>query len=197
MCLACLRTAGGPRRNDGSSHANVACLKGPARRCHLRLSRLPAATTSLTSWPRSRTRARGAAAGIRWPGCWPWDRGGDRRVQVVRRDRAVGRRCRPGGPWRCWARHADRRRSPPSAARSPWSAPTFSTGSSVPGCGPGPCRPAAGWSSLSTARPSAARGTRRGRPRTWSRPSRTGSARSSARSPRTRNPMRSPQCGSC
>ena len=46
-----------------------------------------------------------------------------------------------------------------------------STGSSVPGSGPGPCRPAAGWSSLSTARPSAARGTRPGRPRTWSRPS--------------------------
>ena len=32
-------------------------------------------------------------------------------------------------PWRCWAQCADRRRSPHSAARSPWSAPTFSTGS--------------------------------------------------------------------
>ena len=38
---------------------------------------------------------------------------------------------------------------------------------------------------------------RPGRPRTWSRPSRTGSARSSARSPWTRNRMRSPRCGSC
>src|ERR1700748_877966 len=46
------------------------------------------------------------------------------------------------------------------AARSPWSAPTFSTGSWVPGSGPGPCRPAGGWLSLSTARPSAARRTR-------------------------------------
>ena len=54
-----------------------------------------------------------------------------------------------------------------------------------------------GWSSLSTARPSAARETRPGRPRTWSRPSRTGSARSSARSPWRRNQMRSPRCGSC
>jgi hypothetical protein len=33
-------TAGGPGRNDGSSHADVACLEGPARRCHFRLSRL-------------------------------------------------------------------------------------------------------------------------------------------------------------
>ena len=37
-------------------------------------------------------------------------------------------------PWGSWARRAGRRRSPRSAARSPWSAPTFSTGSSVPGC---------------------------------------------------------------
>ena len=29
--------------------------------------------------------------------------------------------------------------------RSPWSAPMCWTGSSVPGCGPGPCWPAAGW----------------------------------------------------
>ena len=27
---------------------------------------------------------------MRWPGCWPWDRGGDRGAGVVRRDRAVG-----------------------------------------------------------------------------------------------------------
>jgi hypothetical protein len=47
------------------------------------------------------------------------------------------------------------------------------------------------------ARPSAARRPRPGRPRTWSRPWRTASARSSARSPWTRNPMRSPQSGSC
>ena len=39
--------------------------------------------------------------------------------------------------------------------------------------------------------------TRPGRPRTWSRPSRTGSGPSSARSPWTRNRMRSPRCGSC
>ena len=34
------------------------------------------------------------------------------------------------------------RRSPSSGAPSPWSAPTYSTGSSVPGCIPGRCRPA-------------------------------------------------------
>ena len=34
-------------------------------------------------------------------------------------------------------------------------------------------------------------------PRTWSRPWRTASARSSARSPWTRSPTRSPRCGSC
>jgi len=84
MCPACLRTAGGPGRNDESSRADVACLEGPARRCHLRLSRLPAATTFLMCLPRSRTRVRGAGAGIRWPGCWPWDRGGHRGVEVVR-----------------------------------------------------------------------------------------------------------------
>ena len=43
------------------------------------------------------------------------------------------------------------------------------------------------------------RGAKRkgGRARTWSRPWRTASARSSARSPWTRSPTRSPQCGSC
>ena len=42
-----------------------------------------------------------------------------------------------------------------------------------------------------------ARRTGTGRPRTWSRRWRTASARSSARSPRTRNPMRSRRCGTC
>ncbi|MDQ2812116.1 MAG: hypothetical protein M3Z75_09620 [Actinomycetota bacterium] len=46
------------------------------------------------------------------------------------------------------ARHADRRRSPHSAARSPWSAPISSTGSWVPGCTPGPCRLAGGYQLL-------------------------------------------------
>jgi hypothetical protein len=36
-----------------------------------------------------------------------------------------------------------------------------------------------------------------GKARTWSRPRRTASARSSARSPWTRSPTRSPQCGTC
>ena len=67
------------------------------------------------------------------------DRGGDRGVEVVRRDRAVGRRCQPGRCWPGWARHAARRRSPPSGARSPGSAPTCSTGFPAPGCTPGPC----------------------------------------------------------
>src|SRR5450755_4923445 len=39
--------------------------------------------------------------------------------------------------------------------------------------------------------------SRGGRARTWSRPWRTGSARSSGRSPWTRGPMRSPPCGTC
>ena len=50
-----------------------------------------------------------------------------------------------------------------SGGPSPWSAPMFSTGSSVRGCGRGRCGPAIGWSSPSTGRPSAARGTRQGR----------------------------------
>ena len=90
MCLACLRTAGGPRRNDESSHANVACLERPARRCHLRLSRLPAATTFLISLPRSRTPVRGAGAGIRWPGCCP--------VVVIRAVSSARRGSRSGWP---------------------------------------------------------------------------------------------------
>jgi RNA polymerase sigma-70 factor (ECF subfamily) len=43
------------------------------------------------------------------------------------------------------ASSARRRRSPRSGVPSPWSAPMCSTGFSVPGCGPGPCRPEAGW----------------------------------------------------
>ena len=63
----------GPGRNDGSSHAHHRLPRGtPARRCHLRLSRLPAASTCSISLPRSRTRAKDAAAVIRWPGCSPW-----------------------------------------------------------------------------------------------------------------------------
>ena len=38
---------------------------------------------------------------------------------------------------------------------------------------------------------------RDGRPRTWSRPWRTAPVRSSARSPWTRSPARSPRCGNC
>jgi hypothetical protein len=58
-----------PARNDGSSHARRLQSRGtPARRCHLRLFRPPAASTCLTSWPRSRIRGRSAVAGTRWPG---------------------------------------------------------------------------------------------------------------------------------
>ena len=38
---------------------------------HLRRFLLPAASTFSSSLPRSRTRGRGAAAGIRWPACSP------------------------------------------------------------------------------------------------------------------------------
>jgi len=54
-------------------HAHHRLPRGtPARRWHLRLSRLPAASTCSISLPRSRTRGRNAAAGTRWRGCWPW-----------------------------------------------------------------------------------------------------------------------------
>jgi hypothetical protein len=46
-------------------------------------------------------------------------------------------------------------------------------------------------------RPPAARRTRPGRPRTWSRRWPTASARSSGRSPGPRSPTRSQPCGSC
>jgi hypothetical protein len=46
-------------------------------------------------------------------------------------------------------------------------------------------------------KPSAARRAGTGRPRTWSRPSRTASARSWDRQPWTRRAMRSPRSGSC
>ena len=124
------------------------------------------------------------------------DRCGDRGVEVVRRDRAVGRRCRPGAL------------AVLGAARGPAEESTFRRAFALVSgdvldrvlgawLWTRAVQAAAGWSSLSTARPSAARGIRPGRPRTWSRPSRTGSARSSARSPWTRNRMRSPRCGSC
>ncbi len=54
------------------------------------------------------------------------------------------------------ARRKDRR----SGTRSPWPVPMCSTVFSVPGCGGGPCRPAAGWLSPPAGRPSAARGRR-------------------------------------
>ena len=50
------------------------------------------------------------------------------------------------------------------------------------GCTPGRARPAAGWSSRSTARPSAGPRARKVRPRTWSRRWPTAQARSSGRS---------------
>jgi DDE_Tnp_1-associated len=56
---------------------------------------------------------------------------------------------------------------------------------------------AGGWSSLSTAMPSGARRARTGRPRTWSRPWRTESAQSSAKSPWTPRATRSPRYASC
>jgi hypothetical protein len=43
-CPACLRVAGGARADDGSSYTRHRLPPGtPARRCHRRLSRLPAA----------------------------------------------------------------------------------------------------------------------------------------------------------
>jgi hypothetical protein len=121
----------------------------------------------------------------------------DRGLEVVRRDRPVGRRCRPGrpgcpgrGPW------------PGGRVHLPAGIRTGQRGMSsivlsVPGCTPGPCGPQAGWSSPSTARRSAVRGTGTGRRRAWSRRWRTASARSSGRSPWTRRATRSPRSGNC
>ena len=97
MCPACPRTAGGARAErwkflhcpssasrDPPADAIFAC---PG--CPLPLpSRSPCPGTRPAEEARTPACA-GRAAGRR-------DRGGDRRVQVVRRDRAVGRRCRRG-----------------------------------------------------------------------------------------------------
>jgi len=66
------------------------------------------------------------------------------------------------------ARRKDRR----SGTRSPWPVPMCSTVFSVPGCGGGPCRPAAGWLSPPAGRPSAARGRRGGQGREGPAPGR-------------------------
>ena len=68
-------SAGGGRSPGGTMevlHAHHRLPRGtPARRCHLRLSRLPAASNCSISWPRSPTRGRSADGGIRWLGCSP------------------------------------------------------------------------------------------------------------------------------
>ena len=124
-------------------------------------------------------------------------RGGDRRVEVVRCDRAVGRRCRPGG-----AGGAGRGARPGGGV--PRSGGRFALVSAdtldrvlgawlhtraVAVCGRLVI-------AVFTARPSAARRTRTGVPRTWSRRWRTGSARSLGRSPWRRSRTKSPRCAS-
>ena len=99
---ACLRVAGGARAERWKF------LRSPSPatrdpRPPMTSSPIPAARSQylldlLAQVPdprkrRGRRASAGRAAGRR-------DRGGDRGVAVVRRDRAVGRRCRPGGPGR-------------------------------------------------------------------------------------------------
>ena len=77
---------------------------------------------------------------MRWPGCSQW---GSRRSSRGRGRSQQSGSGRATPAWTCWpysARNAARRRSRPTVARSPWSAPMCSTGSSAPGCGPGPCQ---------------------------------------------------------
>ena len=70
---------------------------------------------------------------MRWRGCSQWGSRRSSRVEVVRGNRAVGGRRLPRTCWpHSGQRNAARRRSPPTGARSPWSAPTCSTGSRSP-----------------------------------------------------------------
>ena len=154
-----------------------------------------AATTFFISLPRSRTPVRGAGAGSAGRAAGRGDRRGDR-GGGLRRDRAVGRRCRPGGPGGAGRGARTGGGVPFRRAFALVSADVLDR---VLGAWLWTRAVQAGGGLVIAIDGKTVRGARNktGKARTWSRPSRTGSARSSARSPWTRNPTRFPQCGSC
>jgi hypothetical protein len=196
MCPACLRVAGGSGRNDGSSHAHRRLPRGTP--CHLRPSRLPrAASTFLISWPRSRTRAIDAGGGIRWPGC---SLSGSRAVAAGARSfAAIGQWAADAGPEVLAGLGAARGPADEFTFRRAFGLVSPDVLDRVLGAWMHTRASLAGGrlGSPSTARRSAARRTSRERPRTWSPRSPTASARSSGRSPWTRNRTRFPRCGNC
>jgi len=158
---------------------------------------LPAAGTCSTCWPRSLTRARKrgrrhALAGLLAVGAAAVTAG-------ARPCAAIGQWAADAGPEVLAALGADRGPAEESTFRRPFALVSADVLGQVPGAWlwTRAVRAAAGSSSQSTARPSAARGARTGRPHPWSRPSPTAPARSSARSPWTRRATRSPPSGIC